>query len=108
MNVDKALDQFPGLSPFQWVCTVSCLLIRVNFALNWFIYTFVRLPTPYRCKSSNGTLLPSPVAAEDEDITLANFTTIAEEACKEDCLDYEFEIGQGNSLASEWALVCDQ
>ena len=92
MNVEEALAQLGGLSTVQWAYIALIVLLRLNFGMHWYVYTFVRTPIPFRCV----------------DDVRSNFTSSGEEACQQACTEYEFDTFEGDSLKSEWSFVCQE
>ena len=91
--MEEALAQLGGLSRVQCAYVTALVLIRCNLGMQYFVYTFLRHPIPFRCKDP-----PSGPTA-------ANFTL---QSCSAECTDYEFDTEHGDSLSAEWELVCGE
>ena len=85
-TLDEALAQIGGLGREQFqYCLILCL-VRIAVGVCYLSYTFVRAPVPFMCNSGNSS----------------------NSHCTDECSEYEFDVSEGDSLASEWALVCKE
>ena len=87
MHLDDALSSIGGLGRQQFlICLILCLA-RISIGLSFLSYTFLRNEVPVECE-------------KDKNVT---------DVCDADnCGGVKFDTAEGDSLASEWSLICKE
>ena len=88
VNLDEALISIGGFGREQIKYCVIICFVRLSTALCFLSYAFISIPVPFTC-------------AKKDNMTMNS-------ACHESCEDYEFDRTMGQTLVSEWSLVCGE